>query len=63
MIGRIGDWAYVDGVINIIYICKTIVHIVEALDFVGVNCLHIYCSSVSSLVACSVASTTTHGLL
>ena len=63
VIGGIGNWACVSGVINIISTCKAIVQIVEVFDFVGVGRLHVSCSSVSYLSACPSASTAAHGLL
>ena len=63
MIGRIGVWACVSGVIKFISTCKTIVQIVRVFNFFGLGLLHVYCSFASSLAACSVATPAEHGLL
>ena len=63
MIVRIGNWAYLSGVINIISICKTIVQIVEAFGFFGVGRLYVSCSSAYFLAVCSVVTPAVHVLL
>ena len=63
MKSRIGAWACIAGVINIISTSKTIPHIVESFYLVGVGRLYVSCSSESYLEVCSASTPVDHGFM
>ena len=63
MIFCIGYWTCVSGVIHIISTCKTVFYIVKSLYLVGVDHLHVFYSSVSSLAESSLDSPAAHGFI